>query len=93
MVATLRKDPPPDQLHRDLATLGRNAIERLVALESHNARMRQALMAARACIALERTALADAHMNPDTNRVDDEAVEALAEYDSTLASIDAALLT
>jgi hypothetical protein len=73
-----------DQLHQDLATIGRNGVDKIIA-------MRGALLHAKRCILLDRTALADAHMDPRTNRVEDEAVEALAEYDDVLARIDAAL--
>jgi hypothetical protein len=54
--------------------------------------MRKALRHAKGCILLDRTALADAHMNPITNSiVDEEARDALAEYDQTLALIGQAL--
>jgi len=74
-----------DQLHQDLATIGRNGIGKIIA-------MRGALLHAKRCILLDRTALAEAHMDPRTNRVEDEAVGALAEYDEVLARIDAALV-
>lgn len=74
-----------DQLHKDLATIGRNGIDRIIL-------MRKALLHAKGCILLDRTALADAHMNPITNSiVDEEARDVLADYDEVLARIDAAL--
>lgn len=50
-----------------------------------------AVRAARACIQQDRAALADVHMNPATNTVDDEGAEGLAEYDAVLQQIDAAI--
>lgn len=52
----------------------------------------EALRVARDCILLDRTALADTHMNPVTNTVDDEdGAEGLAQYDAVLSVIDAAI--
>jgi len=73
-----------DQLHHDLATIGRNAIDKIIA-------MRGALESAKYCILIDRTALADAHMDPHTNRIDDDGLAALAEYDKVLSQINAAL--
>lgn len=50
-----------------------------------------AVRAARACIQQDRVALADAHMNPATNTVDDEGAAGVAEYDAVLQQIDAAI--
>lgn len=73
-----------DQLHHDLATIGRNAIDKIIA-------MRDALENAKYCILIDRTALADAHMNEHSNRIDDDGLAALAEYDKVLSKINAAL--
>ena len=51
----------------------------------------EALRAARDCILLDRTALADTHMNPATNTGDEDGQAGLDEYDAVLAKIDAAL--
>lgn len=51
-----------------------------------------ALFHARAHILLDRTSLADTHMNPVTNTVDDEhGIAGLAQYDAVLSVIDAAI--
>jgi hypothetical protein len=51
----------------------------------------EAVKSARACIAQDRQALADTHMNPATNAVDDEGQAGLDEYDAVLRQIDAAV--
>ncbi|NDY89719.1 hypothetical protein [Ideonella livida] len=51
----------------------------------------EALKEARACIMTDRTSLADAHMDPVTNRVDEDGEAALEEYDAVLAQIDGAI--
>lgn len=50
-----------------------------------------ALRAARACILIDRTALADAHFDHGLGRVDDDGQDGMDEYDAVLAQIDAAL--
>lgn len=51
--------------------------------------LREALAAARACILLDRTSVADCHAAPD-GRVDEDGAAALEDYDAVLAQIDAA---
>ena len=48
------------------------------------------LRKARACIQLDRTALADCAMRPDGS-IEEDQRPALAEYDEVLAEIDAAI--
>jgi hypothetical protein len=54
-------------------------------------RMYQALKTARDCISQDRQALADAHMDPATNRLDEDGQAGVDEYDAVLAEIDAAI--
>lgn len=53
--------------------------------------VRDALEAAKACILIDRTALADTHFDAGLGRVDDEGQAGLDEYDAALAKIDATL--
>ena len=53
-------------------------------------RLLAALRKARACIQLDRTALADCAMRPDGS-IEEDQRPALAEYDEVLAEIDAAI--
>ena len=53
--------------------------------------LKAALIKAKSCIETDRTALADCHMNPDTNEVDEEGAAGLAEYDDVLSTIKDAL--
>lgn len=50
-----------------------------------------ALRVARDCIVLDRAALADTHMDPSTNEVDEDGAAGLAEYDAVPFVIDAAI--
>lgn len=52
---------------------------------------REALEAARDCILIDRTALADCHMDPVTNEVDADGRDGVADYDAVLALIGGAL--
>lgn len=54
---------------------------------------REALEAARDCILIDRTALADCHMDPVTNEVDADGRDGVADYDAVLALIGGALAT
>lgn len=53
--------------------------------------MLAALKSARDCISQDRQALADAHMDPATNRLDEDGQAGVDEYDAVLAEIDAAI--
>ena len=50
-----------------------------------------ALKSARDCISQDRKALADAHMDQATNRLDEDGQVGVDEYDAVLAEIDAAI--
>lgn len=50
-----------------------------------------ALKAARDCILIDRQALADAHMNPATNQLDEDGQAGVDEYDEVLGQIDEAI--
>jgi hypothetical protein len=75
------------------AATASQALKRAIAAEAENARLREALQAARECIEMDRTALADTHMDPRTNQVDEDGQAGLDEYDAVLAQIDSALST
>ena len=71
---------------------------RLKALEAENAKMTGqqdalacALLSAREVICMDRQCLADTHMDPTSNEVDDDGKAWLAYYDEVLAEIEAAL--
>lgn len=53
-------------------------------------RLLAALHKARACIQLDRTAMADCAMRPDGS-IEEDQQPAIAEYDEVLAEIDAAI--
>ena len=70
----------------------------LKALEAENLKMTGqndalvcALLSAREVISMDRQCLADTHMDPTTNEVDEDGKAGLADYDEVLAEIDAAL--
>lgn len=50
-----------------------------------------ALQTARECIYTDRTSLADCHMSPVTNTLDEDGAAGVAEYDAVLSTIDAAI--
>lgn len=52
----------------------------------------EALRDARAFIAADRADMADAHMCPLTNALDEDGAAVVAEYDAALLMIDAALI-
>jgi len=66
------------------------ASAQIEALRQRVAELESALDKARACILLDRTTLADSHMDPATNQVDEDGQAGLDEYDEVLAAIDSA---
>lgn len=76
---------------RRFEPLDTTASARIAELEQQLAQAQKALTAARECILLDRTSLADFHMQPETNEVDEDGQAGLDEYDAVLAQIDDAL--
>lgn len=69
-----------------------SALSVIAARDARIKELREALSAARDCILIDRAALADCHMDPLTNEVDEDgAAGVAAEYDVVLAQIGAAL--
>jgi hypothetical protein len=90
--ALASKSGPTDALITGHAVHASRLALAISELVLRQAAMADALRAARARIQLDRTSLADSHMGPASNEIDDEdALAALADYDVVLQQIDHAL--